>query len=82
MSDLLTWLVNDDVANGVNVVNDVNINVNDVNDGNVNDVNDASNTNTVADEKQLLINQFPNTEYWANVKFIKNIFSVSLKIWG
>ena len=64
---MLTWLVNDDVANGVNVVNDVNVNVNVVNDRNVNDVNDASNTNTVADENQLLINQFPSREYRANV---------------
>ena len=64
---MLTWLVNDDVANGVDVVNDVNVNVNAVNDRNVNDVNDASNTNTVADENQLLINQFPSREYRANV---------------
>lgn len=28
LSDLLTWLTNDDVANDANVVNDVNLNVN------------------------------------------------------
>ena len=55
---MLTWLLNDDVGNGLNIANDVNVNVN-VND--VNDVNSASNVNTAADEKKLLINQFPNT---------------------
>ena len=55
---MLTWLLNDDVGNGLNVANDVNVNVN-VKD--VNDVNSASNVNTAADEKKLLINHFPNT---------------------
>ena len=50
LSDLLTWLLNDDVGNGLNVASDVNVNVN-----GVNDVNGASNANTVADEKKLLI---------------------------
>ena len=52
---MLTWLLNDDAGNGLNVANNVNVNVNDVND-----VNGASNVNTVADEKKLVINQFPN----------------------
>ena len=43
LSDLLIWLVNDDIANDVIVVNDVNVNLNDVNDVTVNNVNDASN---------------------------------------
>ena len=47
---MLTWLLNDDVGNGLNVASDVNVNVN-----GVNDVNGASNANTVADEKKLLI---------------------------
>ena len=50
LSELLTWLLNDDVGNGLNVASDVNVNVN-----GVNDVNGASNANTVADEKKLLI---------------------------
>ena len=53
---MLTWLLNDDVGNGLNVANDVNVNVNDVIDE-----NSASNVNTAAHEKKLLINQFPNT---------------------
>ena len=48
---MLTWLLNDDVGNGLNVASDVNVNVNDVSK-----VNGASNANTVADEKKLLIN--------------------------
>ena len=51
---MLTWLLNDDVGNSLNVASDVNVNVNDVNE-----VNGASNANTVADEKKLLINRFP-----------------------
>ena len=51
---MLTWLLNDDVGNSLNVAGDVNVNVNDVNE-----VNCASNANTVADEKKLLINRFP-----------------------
>ena len=51
----MTWLLNDDIGNGLNVASDVNVNANDVND-----VNGASNANTVADENKLLINQFPN----------------------
>ena len=54
----MTWLLNDDIGNGLNVANDVNINVSDVNDVNVN--GNAKNVSTVADEKKLLINQFPN----------------------
>ena len=73
LSELLTWLLNDDVGNGLNVASDVNVNVNDVND-----VNGASNANTVADENKLLINQFP--KYRANIKLIRNIFSVSPKV--
>ena len=52
----MTWLLNDDIGNGLDVANDVN--VNDVNDVNVND--NANNVNTVVDEKKLLSNQFPN----------------------
>ena len=52
---MLAWLLNDKVGHGLNIGSDVNINVNDVND-----VNGASSANTVADEKKLLINQFPN----------------------
>ena len=52
----MTWLLNDDIGNGLDVANDEN--VNDVNDVNVND--NANNVNTVADEKKLLSNQFPN----------------------
>ena len=48
---MLTWLLNDDVGNGLNVASDVNVNVNDVSK-----VYGASNANTVADEKKLLIN--------------------------
>ena len=77
LSHLLTWLLNDDVGNGLNIANDINVNVNDVNDK-----DGASNVNTVDDEKKLLINQFPNIKYPANVKLIRNIFSVSLKSWG
>ena len=73
LSELLTWLLNDDVGNGLNVASDINVNVNDVND-----VNGASNANTVADENKLLINQFP--KYRANIKLIRNIFSVSPKV--
>ena len=51
---MLTWLLNDDVGNSLNVAGDVNVNVNDVNE-----VNCASNANTVADEKKFLINRFP-----------------------
>ena len=50
---MLTWLLNNDAGNGLNVANNVNVN-------DVNDVNGASNVNTVADEKKLVINQFPN----------------------
>ena len=73
LSELLTWLLNDDVGNGLNVASDINVNVNDVND-----VNGASNANTVADENKLLINQFP--KYRANIKLIRNIFSESPKV--
>ena len=73
LSELLTWLLNDDVGNGLNVASDINVNVNDVND-----VNGASNANTVADENKLLINQFP--KYRANIKLIRNIFFVSPKV--
>ena len=69
----MTWLLNDDVGNGLNVASDINVNVNDVND-----VNGASNANTVADENKLLINQFP--KYRANIKLIRNIFFVSPKV--
>ena len=44
----MTWLLNDDIGNGLDVANDVNVNDN------------ANNVNTVADEKKLLSNQFPN----------------------
>ena len=77
LSDLLTWFLNNDVGNGLNIANDVNVNVNDVNYK-----NGASKVNTVDDEKKFLINQFPNIKYLANVKLIRNIFSVSLKSWG
>ena len=74
LCDWLTWLLNNNVGNSLNVANDVNVNVN--------DVNGASNVNAVADEKKLLINHFLNIKYWANVKLIRNKFSLSLKNWG
>ena len=55
---MLTWLLNDEVGNGLYVAIDVNVFVNDVNDVNVN--SNASNVNTVADEEKLLVDQFPN----------------------
>ena len=75
LSDLLIWLVNDNVGNYLNVANKINVN-------DVNNANGASTVNAVADEKKLLINQFPKIKYRANVKLIRNIFSVSLKSWG
>ena len=70
---VLIWLLNGDAGNGLNVANDVNVNIIDAND-----VNGGSNANTISDEKKLLINEFWNIQYWTNVKLIRNIFYVSL----
>ena len=59
----MTWLLNDDIGNGLDVANDVNVNdvndvnINDVNINNVNDVNivdDADMTKLVNDKTDLL----------------------------
>ena len=50
---MLIWFLNDNLEDGLNVANDVNVIVN-----YANNVNGASNLNTASYEKKLLINQF------------------------
>ena len=59
------WFLNDNAEDGLNVANDVNVNVN-----YANNVNGASILNIASDEKKLLINQFPNMKYRSNVKLM------------